>query len=100
MEDELARVSERIRQNRTMRPPGVSADSSGRGGLSRTTQAPFRTGDHVFDALTGHEGDVVRATVFPGALLGTVSVRLDDGTVVMRRVVDVVLRPMAPRAGG
>lgn len=96
MTDELSRVTERVRQNRTARQ-ATADDSRGQ----QTTPASradglFLAGDRVFDLLSGIEGEVVRLTDHSGALSSSVTIRLDNGDSATRLPFQLLWRPKPP----
>jgi hypothetical protein len=96
MSDDLSRVAERLRQNRTARQTEFDAAHGREATRSTVTGGTFVAGDRVFDTATGGEGVVVSATGFGSAQLGTVGVRLDTGASVTRRPGELILRPAPP----
>lgn len=96
MSDELSRVTERVRQNRTQRQ--TDADATRGQEATPATRPPgmFVAGDRVFDTVAGIEGEVVRTVDHGGALSSTVVVRLADGLSAMRLPIQLVLRPTPP----
>lgn len=62
MNDELARIRERIRQNRQTAAAELESAAAAR--LTTTTRAnePIRAGTRVFDTVTGLEGVVIGGT--------------------------------------
>jgi len=97
--DDLSRVTERVRQNRTQRQ--TDADARGSQQPTPATRAPgiFIGRDRVFDTVTGQAGNVEGG---PGLVTGPsaiVPVRLDDGTLVVRPARELVQRPLPPTVG-
>lgn len=96
MSDDLSRVTERVRQNRTQRQ--TDADALRGQQATEATRAPgiVLAGDRVFDSLSGLYGVVVSTTDMSRPALAAASVQLPDDSIVTRRLVDLVLRPAAP----
>jgi hypothetical protein len=98
MSDALDQARELLQQQRDARASGfVDRRKTPRDGSAPTMQT-FVAGDAVFDAATGLDGVIATAptlTASPGALYG---VRLPDGTIALRRGVDLIRRPA--RVGG
>lgn len=96
MADELARIGERIRQNRHARAAEQDTRAAdARGDLLRG-DASIRAGARVFDPVTGLEGEIVNGPAPSGARGDTIAVRLVNGAVVARRPAELLERPKPP----
>jgi hypothetical protein len=62
MNDALARIRERMRQNREARADDLWFPGPFRPTTAARTNAPIREGTQVFDTVTGLEGEVLGGT--------------------------------------
>lgn len=100
MSDDLSRVTERVRQNRTQRQTDADAMRGQQATAATREPGTFVAGDRVFDSVSGLEGEVVRTVESGGVVSATVAVRLADGLSVMRRPFELVWRPRPPMVSG
>jgi len=96
MSDDLSRVTERVRQNRTARQTDTDATSGQQGTAASRAPGMVVAGEHVFDSISGLYGVVVSVGDTSRPLLASVEVTLAHGATVTRRPVDLVLRPTPP----
>jgi len=62
MADELPKLRERVRQNRTAREGDLVTSRAGNAQGDALPGGAFRVGDHVFDPETGQDGEVIGGT--------------------------------------
>jgi hypothetical protein len=60
--DELARIRERLEQNRQLRQSQIRDRLATAVPAAALSAAPFLPGDRVFDTVTGLEGEVIART--------------------------------------
>lgn len=96
MSDELSRVTERVRQNRTQRQTDADVTRGQQATPASRALGMVVAGDRVFDSISGRYGVVFSTADFTQPVLAAVTVQLADDTIVTRRPADLVLRPAPP----
>mgnify|MGYP001580526983 FL=1 len=63
MHTELARLLERVRQRREALTETLPGERRSAPGVEERLGCAYRQGDHVFDVVSGQEGNVVSSTI-------------------------------------
>jgi len=98
MSDELARVTDRLRQNRDARQSATDEGAANPRRSMNGALTALAPGDAVFDTSAGLDGVVLAAGARDGLRRNDVRVELVDGRVVLRDASTIVLRPRTPSA--
>lgn len=86
MADDLAAITNRIRQRRAATGAAAAAGLNAGAGT-------LRLGDEVFDSLSGLDGSVLGVGLADRLRVNDVRVRLDDGRDVIRSAGELLARP-------
>jgi hypothetical protein len=98
MDNELALVLERARQNRQTTFVGASVAPVAGTSRPLVSDSTLRAGDRVFDLVLGLDGVIEGAAGASGESGATIVVQLRDGRSVTRAPEQLVRRPTPPSA--
>jgi hypothetical protein len=98
MTDELSRIADRLRQNRTARQALSDAAGATSSADLATRAGTLIAGERALDIATGFEGVVEKAGLLDGLSPSDVQLRLANGQRVVRPARDVLWRPTPPGA--